>query len=68
MASYTIDINERSTKAKHFVQFIEDYAKDNGFVIIQKVPNAETRKAVADARAGRTFRAKSAKALFDSIK
>lgn len=68
MAAYTIEINERNTKAKHFLQFIEDYAKDNDFVTLQKVPNAITRKAIDEARKGRTFQAKSAKSLFESIK
>ena len=68
MAAYTIEVNERSTKAKHFLQFIEDYAKDNAFVSLEKVPNAVTRKAINDARIGRTHRAQSAKSLFNSIK
>jgi len=68
MAAYTIEINERSKKAKHFLQFIESYVKENDFVTLQKVPNAATRKAINDARSGRTFRAKSAKSLFESIK
>jgi hypothetical protein len=66
MAAYTIEINESSAKAKHFKQFIEDYAKDNAFVSIEKAPNTVTRKTIEDARKGKTFKAKNAKSLFRS--
>jgi hypothetical protein len=67
MAAYTIEINESSSKAKHFLQFIEDYAKDNKFLTLEKIPNSITRKAIDDARKGKTMKAKSAKSLFESI-
>ncbi len=50
MAAYTIEVNERSTKAKHFVQFIEDYAKDNAFISIEKSPKNDIRKSTKIAR------------------
>lgn len=68
MPAYTIEINGKTTKAKHFLQFIEDYAKDNDFIKLEKIPNVVTQKAIEDARSGRTIRAQSAKALFNSIK
>ncbi len=68
MTEYTIEINEKSAKAKRFLLFLQDYAKDNDFVKLEKSPNAVTRKAIDDARKGKTFKAINAKSLFESIK
>jgi hypothetical protein len=67
MASYIIDIDDHSQKAKRFLEFLKDYASDNTFVQIEKSPNKVTRKAINEAQKGKTFKAESAKALFDSI-
>lgn len=67
MASYIIEINEGSEKAKHFIEFLKDYTKDNSFVQLANTPNITTRKAITDARKGKTYKADSVKALFDSI-
>ena len=67
MSSYFININERKAKAKTFLRFIEDYAKDNPFVSLEPAPNITTRKAIDAVRKGKTVKVKSAKELFDSI-
>ena len=67
MTSYIISVNERTNKAKTFLRFIKDYAKDNPFVSLEPTPNAATRKAIDNARKGKTVKVKNAKALFDSI-
>lgn len=67
MASYTIEINERSEKAKRFLEFLKDYVKDNSFVQLEETPNKVTQRAIEDARKGKTYKAKTPKALFDSI-
>jgi hypothetical protein len=68
MTEYTIEINEKNAKAKRFLLFLQDYAKDNDFVKLEKTPNTVTRKAIDDARKGKTFKAKNAKSLFESIR
>lgn len=68
MATYTISIDEKSEKALTFLKFLEDYARDHGFVEIEKVPNKTTQEAIEDARQGKLHQAKSVKDLFDSIK
>ena len=67
MASYIIDINDQSEKAKRFMEFLKDYASDNSFVQIEKSPNKTTRKAIGDAQKGKVFKADSTNALFDNI-
>ena len=67
MSSYTIHINERSAKAQTFINFLQDYAMDNNFINIEKIPNETTRKAIEDARQGKLHKAESVKHLFDSI-
>lgn len=67
MATYTLSINEKSDKAKNFLKFLEDYARDNRFVHIEKMPNRETKKAIEDARNGKLHKANSVEELFNSI-
>ena len=67
MSSYTIKINERSKKAKNFLKFLLDYAKDNDFISIDRSPNSVTRKAMKDAREGKVTKVDSVKELFDNI-
>lgn len=67
MATYTIDIEEQSEKARHFLNFIKDYAQDNDFVTLEKVPNDMTRKAIYDARNGNVDKVSDVDSLFDSI-
>ncbi len=67
MATYTIDIDENSSKAKHFLDFIKDYARDNTFIHLEKIPNSTTRKAIDDAQKGKLTKARSVNELFDSI-
>ncbi len=67
MATYTIDIDENNSKAKHFLEFIRDYASDNTFIHLEKMPNATTRKAIDDAHKGKLTKVKSVNELFDSI-
>ncbi len=68
MATYTLNINERSSKAKTFIKFLQDYAKDNVFIDFEKVPNNVTKKAIDDARKGKLYKSKDVKELFDNIK
>ncbi len=67
MSSYTIKITKRSKKAKNFLMFLLDYAKDNDFISIDKSPNPVTRKAMKDARDGKVTKVESVKELFDNI-
>lgn len=67
MATYTIDIDENNSKAKHFLNFIRDYARDNTFIHLEKMPNSATRKAIDAAHKGKLTKANSVNELFDSI-
>lgn len=68
MTEYIIEINEKSAKGKRFLLFLQDYAKDNDFIKLEKTPNAVTIKAIDDARKGKTHKATNAKSLFEKIK
>jgi hypothetical protein len=59
-----ITINSKTVQAKKFVELIETlpYAK------ILKEPNAVTKKAIEDARKGKTHKAGSLKQLFSDLK
>lgn len=67
MATYTLSINENSDKAKNFLRFLEDYAKDNRFFEIDRIPNEETLQAIKDVEEGRTFEAKDVGDLFRQL-
>lgn len=67
MSSYTIHINDKSTKAQTFINFLRDYVKDNVFIEIEELPNETTRKAIEEARRGKLHKVESVKHLFDSI-
>ena len=67
MATYTLSINEKSDKAKNFLKFLEDYARDNRFVQIEKMPNKITLEAIRDVEEGRTYEAKDVNDLFRQL-
>lgn len=59
-----VTIDTKTRQAKKFVELIETlpYAK------IHKDPNAITKRAIADAKKGKTRKAASLKQLFDDLK
>ena len=59
-----ITINTKSRQAKKFVELIETLP----FAKILKDPNAVTKKAMQDAKKGRTCKAESLKQLFDDLR
>ena len=69
MTTVTVKISTRSKKAQHLLGLIEELAKtDKGITIFETpVPNAVTRKALANAEVGKVKRAKSVDDLFDNI-
>jgi hypothetical protein len=69
MATYTITVNEKSSKAKTFMKFLMDYAQANEDVSIEReyVPNAVTRKAIEDARNGKVERIEDLDSFFKNI-
>ncbi len=70
MGIYTIKINEKSKKAKTFIKFLMDYAQNNEDVSVERehIPNAETRKAIEDARKGRVNTYASVDEMMASLK
>ena len=59
-----ITIDTKTKQAKKFVELIETLP----FAKILKEPNAVTKKAIADARKGKTHKAKSLDRLFTDLK
>jgi hypothetical protein len=70
MATYTITVNEKNSKAKKLITFLLDYAQSNKDISIEEehIPNAVSLKAIKDAEEGRTHKANSVKELFESIR
>jgi antitoxin component of RelBE/YafQ-DinJ toxin-antitoxin module len=58
-----ITIDTKTKQAKKFVELIETLP----FAKILKEPNTETKKAIDDARKGKTNKAKSLDALFSDL-
>jgi hypothetical protein len=73
MAEYIVKINERTKRGKLFLEFLRDYAKSNDAVSIHiedkvsYVPNAETRRALRDADAGRTIKVKNKRDFYKKM-
>jgi uncharacterized protein YfdQ (DUF2303 family) len=67
MATYLLDINEHNKKAKRFLEFLKDYARDNRFIEMEEAPNKTTQKAIDEVRKGKIHKAESVKALFESV-
>lgn len=59
-----ITIDTKTRQAKKFVELIETLP----FAKIHKEPNIETKKAIEDARKGKTNKAKSLEQLFNELK
>ena len=59
-----ITIDTKTKQAKKFVELIETLP----FAKILKDPNAATKKAIDDARKGKTHKAKSLEQLFTDLK
>jgi len=59
-----VTIDTKTKQAKKFVELIETLP----FAKILKDPNATTKKAIEDARKGRTRKARSLKQLFHDLK
>ncbi len=75
MAEYKVKINERTKRGRLFLEFLRDYAKSNDAVSIHTeeekvsyVPNAETRRALRDADAGRTIKVKNKHDFYKQMK
>lgn len=59
-----ITIDTKTRQAKKFVELIETLP----FAKIHKEPNIKTKKAIEDARKGKTNKAKSLEQLFNELK
>jgi len=51
----TIIINERTTKGKSLLEYLRKF-EDEGFIQIDKEPNAETKRAISDVQKGKVTR------------
>jgi len=51
----TIIIDERTTKGKSLIEFLRKF-EGEGFIQIEKEPNAETKRAIRDVKKGKVTR------------
>ncbi len=58
------DIHYKIINRENFLKFLEDYARDNRFFEMERIPNEETLQAIRDVEEGRTFEAKDVDDLF----
>jgi hypothetical protein len=68
MATYTITISDKTNKTKHLLGLIKEMAKtENGNIIVEHAPNAETLKALADSKSGKVIKANSKEDFFAKL-
>ncbi len=70
MAKYIIEIDERNSLAKSFINFIMNYAKHNSHCKIEKTPNNDTLDALIELKRKKIKPIKSKDELnvfFDSL-
>ena len=67
MCTLTIKIDESNSKAKEFLLYVENFAKNNDFVDVSHTPNEETLKSFDDAKNGNLFMAKDSDDLFKQL-
>jgi hypothetical protein len=68
MATYTITINDRTNKTKHLLGLIKEIAKtETKYISVEHSPNAETIKALEDAKLGRVTKTKGKKDFFAKL-
>jgi len=67
MTTVTVKINSKSKRGKHLIALLSDMAKHGNDIQLEDVPNAETAKAINDARAKKGFKAKNVDDLFKQL-
>ncbi len=67
MCTLTLKIDESNSKAKEFLLYVENFAKNNKFVDISHFPNNETLKSFEDVKNGNIFNAKDSDDLFKQL-
>lgn len=67
MATHTIIINDKTNKTNFLLGLIKEIAKNEKYIIIDPIPNKETKKAVEDVRKGKLFSVKNSKDLFEQL-
>lgn len=63
----TITINEKTAKGKTLLDFLEKFG-DSKTIKIERKPNAETLKAMADVKAGKVTKTKNVKDLMEKLR
>jgi hypothetical protein len=68
MATYTITINDKTNKTKHLLGLIREMAKtEKKYISVEHSPNAETEKALEDAKKGRVTKTTGKKDFFSKL-
>lgn len=62
----TITINERTSKGKSLMDFLRKFEGEN-FIHIEKEPNKETKRAIADVKKGKVTKAKDVADLMNKL-
>ncbi len=63
----TVIINEKTAKGKKLLEFLKVFAGEN-FINIEREPNAETKKAIEDAKKGKVVKTKNISDLMTKLK
>lgn len=67
METVTVKINPATKRGEHILGLLREMAKTGKDIQLEQTPNKITIKAMKDAEAGRTRKAKTVDELFDSI-
>jgi hypothetical protein len=67
MATYIIEIDERSKAAKDFIAFVKSYSKENDKIRIMKRPNKTTINAIKEALNGNGEKVEDIKSFLKEI-
>lgn len=67
METITLKIDTRTKRGKIFLQFLEQFLKDDSAVEIIRVPNETTIKALQEAKEGKVIRAENVKELMKKL-
>ncbi len=67
MCTITLKIDENDSKAKEFLLYIENFAREHSSVEVWHTPNEETKHAIEDIENGSVFKAKDVDDLFNQL-
>ena len=67
MSTVTVKINSTTKRGQHILGLLREMAKTGKDIELEQTPNQTTVRAMKDAEAGKTRKAKTVNELFDTI-